>query len=277
VKLIRFSSPDGGEAFGIYSDGKVSDLSPTYTSFSDAIADLANLRARPPTGNVDVDDNNLMAPADRNSKILCMAVNYHSHIKEMQSEQTREPVLFTKFYTSLTGPYSPIPHFTHSQIMDYEGEIAVMIGSRARNVSRGDAWEYVAGYTLLNDVSARSLFQVPQGSGVMLDWFSCKANDHATPVGPWVVTRDEAGEFSKLRIETYLNGERVQSQSVSDIVFDVPKIIEHVTSRLTLDPGDIISTGTPAGVGVARKRTLRKGDVIRVQAEGIGHIENQVL
>ena len=276
MKLVRFSSPDGREAFGIYSDGKVSDLSPSYASFSDAIADLTNLRARPIFGTADVDSSSFMAPADRKSKILCMAVNYHSHVKEMQSEQTKEPVLFTKFYTSLTGPYSPISHFTHSQIMDYEGEIAVVIGSRARNVSRRNAWEYVAGYTLLNDVSARSIFRVPQGSGVMLDWFSCKANDRATPVGPWIVTPDEAGEFSKLRIETYLNGDKVQSQSVSDMVFDVPKIIEHITSRLTLDPGDIISTGTPAGVGVTRKRTLQKGDMIRVQAEGIGHIENMI-
>jgi len=276
VKLVRFSSPDGGEAFGVYSDGKVSDLSPSYSSFSEAVADLANLEP-PSTGTLGVDNSSLMAPADWNSKILCMAVNYHSHIREMQSEQTKEPILFTKFYASLTGPYIPIPHFTHSQIMDYEGEIAVVIGSRARNVPRRDAWEHVAGYTLLNDVSARSLFRVPQGNGVMLDWFSCKANDRATPVGPWIVTTDEAGEFSTFRIETYLNGDRVQSQSVSDMVFDVPKIIEHVTSRLTLDPGDIISTGTPAGVGVARKRTLQKGDVIRVQAEGIGHIENQIL
>jgi acylpyruvate hydrolase len=277
VRLLRFFSPDGREAFGVYSGGKVSDLSPSYSSFSEAVADLVNLIARPPTGSLHVENSSFMAPADRNSKILCMAVNYHSHLKEMQSEQTKEPVLFTKFYTSLTGPYCPIPHFTHSQIMDYEGEIAVIIGDRARNVSRRDAWEYVAGYTLLNDVSARSLFRVPQGNGVMFDWFSCKANDHATPVGPWIVTPDEAGEFSKLRIETFLNGDRVQSQSVSDMVFDVPKIIEHVTSILTLDPGDIISTGTPAGVGVARKRTLQKGDVVRVQAEGIGRIENQIL
>ena len=277
MKLVRFSSPDGRESFGIYSDGKASDLSPSYTSFSDAVADLVNLRAQPKTSTFDVDSTVLMAPAGRNSKILCMAANYYSHIKEMQSEQTKEPILFTKFYTSLTGPYSPIPHFTHSQIMDYEGEIAVVIGTRARNISQRDAWAYVAGYTLLNDVSARSLFRVPQGSGVMLDWFSCKANDRATPVGPWIVTPDEAGDFSKFRIETYLNGDRVQSQSVSDMVFDVPKIVEHVTSRLTLEPGDIISTGTPAGVGVARKRTLRRGDVIRVKAEGIGHIENRIL
>jgi len=277
MKLVRYSSPDGSESFGVYSNGKASDLSSSYRSFSDAVADLSSLKARPPTPTADVNDARIMAPAEKGTKILCMAVNYYSHIKEMQTEPTREPVLFTKFYTCLTGPYSEIPRFSHSEIMDYEGEIAIVIGERARNVKRNDAWEHVAGYTLLNDMSARSLFRVPQGSGVMLDWFSCKANDSSTPVGPWIVTPDEAGDFSKLRIETYLNGDRVQSQGVSDMVFTVPKIIEYVSSRLTLDPGDIISTGTPAGVGVARKRTLQKGDVVRVQVEGIGRIENRII
>ena len=277
MKLVRFSSPDGKEMYGIYSRGRASDLSSSYVSFADMVADLDNLRARPSVGDSSVEDASLMAPASRSSKILCMAENYHSHLREMRSEQTAEPVLFTKFYGSLTGPFSRLSRFAHTEIMDYEGEIAVVIGRTARNVPRRDAWAHIAGYTLVNDVSARSLFRVPQGDGVMLDWFSCKANDRSTPVGPWVVTTDEAGDFSKLRVETYLNGDRVQSQGVSDMVFDVPKIIEHVSSRLTLDPGDIISTGTPSGVGVARGRTLQRGDVIRVQAEGIGHIESLVV
>ena len=276
MKLVRYSSPDGRERFGTYSEGKASDLSSAYGSFSEMVGDLEHVGSRPSAGTVKVDDARIMPPADRSSKILCMAVNYHSHLKEMRTAQTKEPVLFTKFYASLTGPYSPIPRFTHSEIMDYEGEIAVVIGKKARNVLRSDAWRHIAGYTLLNDVSARSLFRVPQGNGVMLDWFSCKANDHATPIGPWVVTPDEAGDFSRLQVETFLNGVRVQSQSVSDMVFDVPKIIEHVTSRLTLDPGDIISTGTPSGVGVARERTMQRGDVVRVQVEGIGHLENRI-
>ena len=276
MKLLRFSSPDGRVAFGTYSGGKASDLSSAYASFSEMVADVDSLRSRQATGSMKVDDANIMPPADRSTKILCMAVNYHSHIRETQSEQTKEPVLFTKFYTSLTGPYTPIRRFTHSEIMDYEGEIAVVIGRKARDVQRKDAWRHIAGYTLLNDVSARSLFRVPQGRGVMLDWFSCKANDRATPVGPWVVTPDEAGDFAKLRVETFLNSVRVQSQSVSDMVFDVPKIVEHVTSRLTLEPGDIISTGTPSGVGVARNRTMQRGDVVRVQAAGIGYLENRI-
>ena len=262
--------------FGIYSHGKAADLSSVYTSFSEMVGDLDNLRARKVAGTMKVDDARIMPPADRGSKILCMAVNYHSHIKEMQSEQTEGPVLFAKFYTSLTGPYSPIARFAHSEIMDYEGEISIVIGKRARNVLRRDAWRHVVGYTLLNDVSARSLFRVPQGNGVMLDWFSCKANEHATPLGPWVVTPDEAGDFAQLRVETLLNGVLVQSQGASDMVFGVPEIIEHVTGILTLDPGDIISTGTPSGVGVARKRTMQRGDVVRVQAAGIGHLENRI-
>ena len=111
----------------------------------------------------------------------------------------------------------------------------------------------------------------------MLDWFSVKNIERSTPLGPWIVTKDEAGDFENLHVETFLIGARVQHCVASDMVFDVPKIIEHASSRLTLEPGDIISTGTPAGVGVARNRTLQKGDVVRVQAEGIGHLENRIV
>ena len=277
MKLLRYRSSDGRETFGIYSGGAATDLSSSYEGFADMVADIPNLTTRRLDGATKVDNVSIMAPVDRRSKVLCMAVNYRSHIREMQNEETKEPILFPKFYTSLTGPYSQISHFTVSQIMDYEGELAVVVGKPARNVRREDAWDYLAGYTLVNDMSARSLFRVPQGKGVMLDWFSCKAIDRSTPVGPWVITPDEAGSFGNLRIETLLNGVKVQSESVSDMVFDVPKIIEHVSSRLTLDPGDIISTGTPSGVGVARKRTLENGDVVRVQVEGIGHLENHII
>jgi len=110
----------------------------------------------------------------------------------------------------------------------------------------------------------------------MRDWFSGKNIDSSTPLGPWIVTKDEAGDFEDLHVETFLNGTQVQHSEASDMVFDVPKIIEHASSRVTLDPGDIISTGTPSGVGVARKRTLEKGDVVRVQAKGIGDLENRI-
>jgi 2-keto-4-pentenoate hydratase/2-oxohepta-3-ene-1,7-dioic acid hydratase in catechol pathway len=279
VKLLRFSTPDGTERFGIYSKGEATDLSSSYAGFAEFVTDLRNLRIASTAGDTKfkVGESGFLPPADRRSKILCMAVNYHSHIREMHEDQTQEPILFAKFFTSLTGPYNPIPRFTISQIMDYEGELAVVIGSSAKNVRREEAWEHVAGFTLVNDMSARSLFKVPQGDGIMKDWFSCKAIDHSTPVGPWIVTPDEAGDFTTLRVETFLNGTKVQSGSASDMVFDVPKIIEHVSSRLTLESGDIISTGTPSGVGVSRKRTLEKGDTIRVQAEGVGHLENRIV
>jgi acylpyruvate hydrolase len=279
LKLVRYTSGDGDERFGVYSDGSATDLTSNYRGFADFIADLPNLKSSQSIGRAAsrVENASLLPPADRRSKILCMAVNYHSHIKEMHEEQTKEPILFAKFFTSLTGPYAQIPRFEISQIMDYEGELAVVIGSPARNVNHKDAWAHVAGYTLVNDVSARSLFKVPQGEGIMKDWFSCKAIDHSTPVGPWIVTPDEAGPFESLHVETYLNGTQVQSGSASDMVFDVPKIIEHASSRLTLEPGDIISTGTPAGVGIGRKRTMEKGDVVQVKAERIGYIENRIV
>lgn len=275
MKFVRYSKPGRAEGMGVYSDGRVTDLSHSYDEFEDMLEDADNTRL--PARGVKVDNSDLLPPVSRTSKILCMAINYRSHIDERHTVQTKEPILFTKFYSSLTGPYSEIPRFTVSKIMDYEGEIAVVIGKRAKNVKRSKAWDHVLGYTLLNDMSARSLFRVPQGDGAMLDWFSCKTIDRSTPVGPWVVTKDEAGDFARLRIETFLNGSKVQSGDPSDMVFDVPKVIEHVSSRVSLEAGDIISTGTPAGVGESRKRTLEKGDVVRVQAEGIGHLENKIV
>jgi len=275
MKLVRYSNPGYTEGMGVYSNGQASDLSHNYDEFEDMLEEAGNMRF--PPGDVKVDNSDLLPPVGRTSKILCMAVNYRGHIEEQHTAQTKEPILFTKFYSSLTGPYAEIPRFTLSKIMDYEGEIAVVIGKRAKNVRTPEAWDHVLGYTLLNDMSARSLLRVPQGDGVMLDWFSCKATDRSTPVGPWIVTKDEAGDFGSLRIETFLNGSKVQSADPSDMVFDVPKIIEHVSSRVTLEPGDVISTGTPAGVGVALRRTLEKGDVVRVQVEGIGHLENRIV
>jgi 2-keto-4-pentenoate hydratase/2-oxohepta-3-ene-1,7-dioic acid hydratase in catechol pathway len=275
MKLVRYSAPDGEERFGVWSKGKATDLTPSYGGFADLVADAGSLKAA--RAGEPVDESRLLPPVDRRSKVLCMAVNYYSHIKEMKSDRTKVPILFPKYYQSLTGPYSKIRRFSISEIMDYEGEIAIVIGKRAHNVRRRDAWSHVLGCTILNDMSARSLFRVPQGKGNMLDWFSCKAIDSSTPVGPWVVTMDEAGPFASLGIQTFLNGSKVQSSSASDMVFDVPKIVEHASSRVALDPGDLISTGTPSGVGVGRGRTLQKGDVVKVQVKGIGRLENMIV
>ena len=276
MKLVRFSSGDGTERFGLYSDGEVTDLTSSYSGFADAVADIPALKARGDGGRVKVDRARLLPPVDRRSKVLCMAVNYYSHIKEMMTAATEAPILFPKYHNSLTGPYSRIPVTGISPVLDYEGEIAVVVGRKAHGVARGSAMDYIAGYTVLNDVSSRSLFHVKQGEGTMLDWFSGKNIDSSTPVGPWIVTADEAGDFNSLLVETFLNGGKVQSSSVSDMVFDLPRIIEFITSRITLDPGDVISTGTPAGVGVARKRTLQKGDLVRVEVKGVGALENPV-
>lgn len=275
MKFVRYYTPDHAIGWGAYSDGRVSDLSRSYDGFGDMLEEAEDIRLT--SEGAKVGSSDLLPPVDVGSKVLCMAINFHSHIDEQHTAPTKEPILFAKFYSSLTGPYAEIPRFTVSEIMDYEGEIAVVMGKRAKGVRRSEAWDYVLGYTLLDDMSARSLFRVPQGNGVMLDWFSCKTLDRSTPVGPWVVTKDEAGDFARLRIETLLNGSKVQSADPSDMVFDVPKIVEHVSSRVTLEPGDVISTGTPAGVGVARKRTLERGDVVRVQAAGIGHLENRIV
>lgn len=140
MRLLRYSSSDGSEKFGIYSGGKVTDLSSSYSGFADMIADLPNLKgSRPSAGATIVDNASILPPLDRCSKILYMAENYRSHIKERQKEPTKEPILFAKFYSSLTGPYSQIPLTGISEVMDYEGELAVVIGEPARNVRREDA------------------------------------------------------------------------------------------------------------------------------------------
>lgn len=276
MKLVRYSTDNGAERFGLYSDGEVTDLTSSYAGFAEAVADGANLKAKRGAGGTRVDRSRLLPPVDRRSKVLCMAVNYYSHIKEMMTAATEAPILFPKYHNSLTGPYAHIPVTGVSPILDYEGEIAVVIGRRAHRIGKGSAMDCIAGYTVLDDVSSRSLFRVKQGDGAMLDWFSGKNIDSSTPVGPWVATIDEVGDFAGLRVETFLNGDRVQSSSVSDMVFDLPRIIEFITSRITLDPGDVISTGTPAGVGVARRRTLQKGDVVKVEVNGVGYLENQI-
>lgn len=278
MKLVRYSK-DGVEGFGTLSDLGVTDLSSEYQGFAEMVADVSRLKSTPKRSPSAVDSLSLLPPVDRRSKFLCMAINYYGHLKERGREPTKEPILFAKFHASLTGPYARIPFTGVSEVLDYEGELAVVIGRSARNVRRADVWDHIAGLTLVNDISARSLFLVPQGTGggTMMDWFSCKALDHSTPVGPWIVTPDEAGEFGGLVVETFLNGERVQSGSVTDMVFDIPKIVEFASSRVTLEPGDVISTGTSAGVGAARGRTLMKGDLVRVQADGIGHLENRVV
>ena len=202
-------------------------------------------------------------------KVICVGLNYKAHIEETKREQSDFPVLFTKFATTLTGPYDPIPLPPESQAIDYEGEVVVVIGERGRRISPDTALDHVAGYSVANDVSMRDYqYKTHQ-------WLQGKAWDASTPVGPDLVTLDEAPDVLTLR--TLVNGEKVQEASTELLIFDVATLVSVISQFATLEPGDLILTGTPGGVGYRRdpQLLLTDSDVVTVEVDGVGRIENR--
>jgi acylpyruvate hydrolase len=204
----------------------------------------------------------------RPGKVICVGLNYAAHIEETKRERSDYPVLFTKFVSSLTGPFDPIPVPPESKAVDYEGEVLVMIGERGRRIPRERALEHVAGYAVANDVTMRDYQNKTH------QWLQGKAWDASTPVGPDLVTLDEAPD--PLTLRTFVNGEKVQEASTELLIFDVPTLVSAISEFATLEPGDLILTGTPAGVGYRRdpKILLGDGDVVAVEVDGVGRIES---
>ncbi|HEX4594918.1 MAG TPA: fumarylacetoacetate hydrolase family protein [Bryobacteraceae bacterium] len=199
------------------------------------------------------------------SKIVCVGRNYADHAKEFNNPAPLEPMIFFKPPSSLIGSGDAIVLPKASERIDYEGELGVVIGKRARYVKKADASGYILGYTCVNDVSARD-FQRKDNQ-----WARGKGFDTFCPVGPCIVPRDEV-DLSKLRVRTFLNGEKKQDAPITDMLFDVNVIIEFVTAFMTLEPGDLIATGTPSGVG-----PLQPGSKIRIEIEGVGVLENTAI
>ena len=206
-------------------------------------------------------------------KIICIGLNYADHAKETGLAQTEVPVFFAKFRNSLIGPTSPIVLPRVSNQIDYEGELAVIIGTRCKEVSEHEALQYVAGYTIMNDVSARDLqMQTSQ-------YMAGKALDTFAPMGPGMVLASDVPNPQALLLTTRVNGQVVQHASTATMIFSVAPIISFLSSLMTLEPGDIIATGTPAGVGFMRTPPifLRAGDVVEVEIEGIGQLRNPIV
>ncbi|MES2597509.1 MAG: fumarylacetoacetate hydrolase family protein [Verrucomicrobiota bacterium] len=217
----------------------------------------------------------LLAPVEPRI-ILCIGLNYKFHAEESGAAIPENPVLFIKNPAAVQNPGDPIllPSVLKSDSVDYECELAVVIGKTARNVSKADALNYVLGYTCANDVSARD-WQKNGGGG---QWCRGKTFDTFCPLGPVLVTRDEIPNPNALKIKTILNGETMQDWSTSDMIFDVPRLIEFLSSDTTLLPGTVIITGTPHGVGMARKPPvwMKAGDSVTIEIEGIGSLTNPV-
>jgi len=214
-----------------------------------------------------------LVPAD----ILCIGLNYREHAKESGAQPPKYPVLFIKAGNTLNNPFDPIALPRLSTQVDYECELAVIIGKAAKNVSRERAMEYVFGYTAANDVSARDWQrQKEMGGG---QWARGKSFDGFCPMGPCIVTADEIPNPNALRLRTVLNGQVMQDHTTADMIFDVPALIESLSSTMTLRPGAVILTGTPQGVGFARQPPvfLKEGDRVAVELEKIGRLENPVV
>jgi acylpyruvate hydrolase len=224
-------------------------------------------------GSLPLGDLTFRAVVPHPGKVFCVGLNYLAHIQETQREESDYPVLFTKFASSLTGPYDPVPLPPESQAVDYEGELVVVIGEPTRRVARERALNAIAGYAVANDVTMRDYqYKTHQ-------WVQGKAWDTSTPVGPWMVTVDELREPTGLSLRTSVNGQVVQEASTDLMIFDVATLVSVISEFTTLEPGDLILTGTPSGVGFRRdpRLLLGDGDVVAVEVERIGRIENRMV
>lgn len=282
MKLVRFS-PSSGDPLrpGVVVGDVVHDVSALFP-------DLRSFISRFPTGwgpgDVDLSGTTrhrlrevrLGPPIDEASQLYLVGANYKQHAEEAGLDVPAQPVIFQKPPSALVGASEPIEIPPISTRMDYEGELAVVIGKTARNVSSADAPHYVAGATIVNDTTARDLQWVDLGKHRIVDWFSSKALDRSSPVGPWIVSASELGDPHKLHLRTELNGSLMQDADTSLMVFNVWQLVAFCSARVTLKPGDVISTGTPFGVGGFRKIFLKAGDVVRIEITGIGVLENRV-
>lgn len=215
----------------------------------------------------------LMAPIPRPPKLICVGLNYRDHAAETKMEIPKVPTIFNKFPNVVIGPGDPIVLPKVSERPDYEAEFAFVIGAGGRHIPASRAMQHVFGYTIVNDVSARD-FQMATSQ-----WLMGKTFDTFAPMGPWLVTADEIADPHQLDISLEIGGETLQHSNTRELIFKIPELIEHLSTVVTLESGDVVSTGTPAGVGFARKppRFLRPGDEVVIRVEGLGELRNPVI
>jgi len=250
---------------------------PEWASFRDGgYYQVTWVDGRPQETGKALSERRLLAPVEP-PVILAIGRNYREHAAETGASIGEYPVLFVKTPNALSNPGDDIvlPRKLRSDKVDYEGELAFVISKQAKNVSKTDAMDYVVGFTIANDVSARDWQKEWGGS----QWIKGKSFDSFCPIGPYVVTLDEFENWSRLRLTTRVNGEVVQEGNTDDLIFDIPTLIEFLSGSTTLYPGTVVLTGTPHGVGMARTppRWLEPGDTVEVEIEGIGTLVNHVV
>jgi acylpyruvate hydrolase len=273
VKLVSFASReagDGGRA-GILIGDQVVPVSGTD-------ADLRSVLEGSPDRGMATDDPaplssvRLLAPLRRPGKIICVGLNYRDHCREQDVDEPAYPMLFAKFANAVNDPGGTVVRPRATEKLDLECELAVVIGRRASRIGRDEAMEAVFGFTILNDVTMRDLQREDR------QWLRAKGSDGFAPMGPAIVTRDELGDGSGLRMRSSVNGETWQDSSTDEMIFDVPTLVAFVSRTISLEPGDIIATGTPAGVGHFQDPPsyLQGGDTMLCEIEGIGVLESPV-
>ncbi|MDH3721739.1 MAG: fumarylacetoacetate hydrolase family protein [Desulfobacteraceae bacterium] len=276
MKLVRFGEK-GKEKPGLWKDGNIVDLKKIFPEIPDIgevffrenwLEKIAEINDPGQTF-----EDRIGCPIHGPSKIICLGKNYAEHAKEGGFENPEKPLIFCKTPNTLNGPFDPIILPKSSGQIDWEVELAIIIGKEGKRISRVKALDYIAGFTVMNDVSGREAqFSDSQ-------WFRGKSFDGFAPVGPFIVTPDEIGDVNNLRLTAKVDGEIMQDGNTRDMIFDIFTIIEDISEDITLIPGDIISTGTPAGVGIFRDPpvVLKPGNVVECYIENIGTLINKVI
>jgi len=281
MKLATFTSDDRTRIGVVDDDGVVDlsnaapDLPREMVAFLEAgpAALAAAQQALAGAPRLPLTEVTLEAPIRRPPKFIGIGLNYADHVAEANLEAPKFPTIFNKQSTCVVGPRDAVHVPRASHVLDYEGELGFVVGRRCRHVSRDDAADVIAGYTVVNDVSVRDWqLRIPT-------WTIGKSFDTHGPIGPWIVTADELTDPHRLSLRTWVNGELRQDSNTKELIFDCFTLVEHLSTAFTLEPGDVIATGTPSGVGIGMKppSLLKDGDVVRIEIEGIGEIENPVI
>jgi len=281
MRLVTFDAGDGPRA-GALEEGRVLDAwallgEPHRGGLRELIASgrLEELRTR--LGDSGAPSHPLSAvrllpPIPDPDKIVCIGLNYRRHAAEVGAEPAQSPTFFAKYRNALVGPGATVKLPANSTKVDFEAEVAFVVGLRAKDVSAAEAPDHVAGYMLFNDLSARDL------QGATPQWMPGKVFDGAAPCGPWLVTPEEAGPADAIEIRLTLNGEEMQSARTDDLIFAVPALLAHLSTLMTLEPGDVVATGTPHGVGMGRKPRvwLADGDEVAIESPTLGRLETRI-
>ena len=271
MKLVSYSTGGGAPHIGYVEEGEIHPLG--GASMLEYIEHGRSADRQPGGGTVPLEEAWLHAPIARPSKIIGIGLNYEDHANETGAEAPEKPIVFGKYPNTIAGPGEAIRIPPITEQVDYEAELAVVIGRPARNVSASEALDYVYGYTNCNDVSSRDL-QFSEGG----QWTRSKSIDTFAPIGPYLVTRDEVPDPQNLSVRCILNGEVMQDGTTSRMIFPVAELVAFLSTGMSLMPGDLILTGTPAGVGFVRdpKVFLKAGDEVTIQIEGLGSLTNPV-